>query len=231
MKIFDFLKIIFVFGICFSTFSFAENNNEAQSTEVACHYVTKVIPHGKIKTSSNDWFFWRNPNMIQTLDSDGDHGELWQKTANGSIQYRKLYHADKTAVEYMPADMPTNNMNFDWLKLSSMLNQQELDALKAVKKTKVLGHNAELRKGKINDQSIEVIWLLDENLPARILRKDKTGSVELKLVEITPLSSSHKKPIAIEDIANYRQIDAVDFGDMENDPFVKKVMQEEGHHH
>jgi hypothetical protein len=230
MKIFDFLKIAFVLGICFSTLSFAANNNEAPAT-VACHYVTTVIPHGKIKTSSNDWYFWRNPNMIQTLDSDGDQGELWQKTVNGSIQYRKLYHADKTAVEYMPADMPTNNMNFDWLKLSSMLNQQELDALKTVKKTKVLGHNAELRKGKINDQSIEVIWLLDENLPARILRKDKTGSVELKLIEITPLSAAHKKPIAIDDITNYRQIDAVDFGDMENDPFVKKVTMADGHHH
>jgi hypothetical protein len=169
--------------------------------------------------------------MIQTLDADGDHGEIWQRTANNSIQYRKLYHADKTAVEYMPADMPTNNMNFDWLKLSSMLNQQELDALKPIKQLKVLGHNAELRKGKINDKTIEVIWLLDENLPARIIRKDKTGSIELNLVEITPLSAAKKKPITIEDIANYRQIDAVDFGDMENDPFVKKIMQQEGHHH
>jgi hypothetical protein len=131
----------------------------------------------------------------------------------------------------MPADMPTNNMNFDWLKLSSMLSQQELDALKAVKKVQVLGHNAELRKGKINDKTIEVTWLLDENLPASIIRKDKTGNVELHLVEITTLSAAKKKPIAIENIDNYRQIDAVDFGDMENDPFVKKVMQEEGHHH
>jgi hypothetical protein len=131
----------------------------------------------------------------------------------------------------MPADMPTNNMNFDWLKLSSMLNQQELDALKPVKKTKILGRNAELRKGKVGNKSIEVVWLLDENLPARILRKDKTSSVELNLVDITSLSSAHKKPISVEDINNYRQIDAVDFGDMENDPFVKKIMQTEGHHH
>lgn len=218
-------------GLCFSTVSFAESNNEPQATEVACHYVTKLIPQSKTNASSNDWFFWRNPSMIQTLDADGDHGELWQKTANGSIQYRKLYHADKTAVEYMPADMPTNNMNFDWLKLSSMLNQQELDALKPVKKTKILGHNAELRKGKVGTQSIEVVWLLDENLPARILRKDQTSRVELNLVDMTSLSSAHKKPISVEDINNYRQIDAVDFGDMENDPFVKKIMQTEGHHH
>jgi hypothetical protein len=231
MKISDVLKIALIVGFCFSTISFAESNSEPQATEVACHYVTKLIPHGKTKASSNDWFFWRNPSMIQTLDSDGDHGELWQKTTNGSIQYRKLYHVDKTAVEYMPADMPTNNMNFDWLKLSSMLNQQELDALKPVKKIKTLGHNAELRKGKVGDQNIEVVWLLDENLPARILKKDKTGSVELRLVEITLLTTAHKKPIAVEDINNYRQIDAIDFGDMENDPFVKKVMQTKEHHH
>jgi hypothetical protein len=232
MKIFDILKIVFAVSLFyFSTASFADNTSN-QPTEVACHYITKVIPHGKTKPlSSNDWFFWRNPNMIQTQDADGDHGEIWQRTANGSIQYRKLYHTDKTAVEYMPADMPTNNMNFDWLKLSSMLSQQELDALKAVKKLQVLGHNAELRKGKINDKTIEVIWLLDESLPASIIRKDNTGSVELHLVDITPLSTALKKPVSIEDIANYRQIDAVDFGDMENDPFVKKVMHEEGHHH
>ena len=134
MKLLDVLKIILAFSLFyFFTASFADSASTQQATEVACHYVTKVTPHGKAATSSsNDWFFWRNPNMIQTQDADGDHGELWQRTANDSIQYRKLYHTDKTAVEYMPADMPTNNMNFDWLKLSSMLNQQELDALKPV---------------------------------------------------------------------------------------------------
>lgn len=232
MKISAFLKIAVVISFFFSSISFAETNSTTPATEVACHYITKVITQGKSKASSNhDWFFWRTPDTIQTQDADGDQGELWQKTANGSIQYRKLYHTDKTTVEYMPADMPTNNMNFDWLKLSTMLSQQELDALKPVKKTKVLGHNAELRKGKVGEQNLEVVWLLDENLPAHIVRKDKSGSVELKLVEISPLSTAHKKPMSIEDISNYRQIDAVDFGDMESDPFVKKVMQAEGHHH
>ena len=55
--------------------------------------------------------------------------------------------------------------------------------------------------------------------------------MELRLVEITPLSAAKRKPVGIEEIANYRQIDAADFGDMENDPFVKKLMAAEGHHH
>jgi hypothetical protein len=235
MKITNLIKTgCIVSFILLSTSVLADNSitSDKQLTEVACRYEMKVTPHSKTKASSNkSWFFWRNLNMIQTLDADGDYGELWEKTANGSIQYRKLYPADKTAVEYMPADMPTNNMSFDWAKLSNMLSKQELEELKPIKKTHVLGHNAELRKGKINDQTIEVLWLPDVNLPASIIKKDKAGKMELRLVKITPLSVADKKPITDEEIANYRQIDATDFGDMENDPFVKKLMSLEGHHH
>lgn len=227
----SFLKIIFLVSCYgFSTFSVADD--KTLLSEVAGHYVTKIRTDGKAKKPvSHEWFFWRTADMIQTRDANGDQGEIWQKTANDSIQYRKLYHNDKTAVEYMPADMPTNNMNFDWFKLSNMLSQQELDRLKPIKKTKVLGRDAELRKGKINDQTIEVLWLIKENLPAHIVKKDQKGSIELSLMNITSFADSPKKLMTVEEINNYRQIDAADFGDMENDPFVKKTMSKEGHHH
>ncbi|MDD5462188.1 MAG: hypothetical protein PHG00_11260 [Methylococcales bacterium] len=230
MKIFDFLKILFSFSLPWLSAS-SLANSDSQLPEVACRYEMKVTPHGKFKaTSTKAWFFWRKPGMVQTQDADGHYGEIWQRTANGSIQYRKLYHVDKTAIEYMPADMPTNNMSFDWIKLSSMLDQQELHALKPVKKTRVLDRSAELRKGKVDNRDIEVLWLPDVSLPASIISKDKTGRAELRLIAIEPLSATHRKPVDIEEIANYRHIDAADFGDMENDPFVKKVMAFTEHH-
>jgi hypothetical protein len=234
MKTSTFLQ--FIFGLIFLIISSAAFPNNAfkidqKPMEVACRYELKVTPHDQSNPPLNTaWFFWRSPDMIQTLDADGDHGEIWEQTANGSIQYRKLYHADKTAVEFMPADNTTNNVRFDWIKLSSMLSQQELSALKPVMKTTVLGRSAELREGKTEGESMTVLWLTDENLPASIIRKDKQGVVELRLVEVGPLSEVHRKPISVIDIADYRQIDAADFGDMENDPFVKKVLAEEGHH-
>ncbi|MGZ4955166.1 MAG: hypothetical protein ACXV8Q_08625 [Methylobacter sp.] len=235
MKIFDLLKIVIGLGFfLLSTFGLADSasHSDQQSMEIACRYQMKVTPRAKTKASSNKaWFFWRTSNMIQTQDTDGDYGEIWERTVTGNIQYRKLYHADKTAVEYMSTDMPVNNISFDWVKLSGMLSQQELDQLKAVKKTRVLGRNAELLKGKIGGQSLEVLWLPNEGLPASIIRKDKTGSMALHLVEITALSAAHRKPVAVEEISNYRHIDAADFGDMENDPFVRKVLAAEGHHH
>ena len=230
MKHPDLFKIIISLGFfSFSTAALTDNNQ--QLTDVACHYETTITPDNKSTApSTTTWFFWRKANIIQTQDESGRYGEIWEKTATGNIQYRKFYPADKTAVEYMPADSTTHNMDFDWNKLSNMLSQQELDALKPVENKQVLGRNAELRTGKINEQTIEVLWLPTEQLPASIIRKDKTGMVALKLIEITPLSAAPKKPIDSETIANYRQIDAADFGDMENDPFVKKLMSVEGHH-
>lgn len=221
-------------ALCISLFFFPMTNFSASYpplTEVACRYEMHITPHNKSQhATTNAWFFWRNASMVQTQDTGGDQGEIWQRTATGHIQYRKLYHHDKTAVEYMPADNVTNNMNFDWFKLSAMLSQQELNALKPVKKLQVLGKEAELRVGTSNGQAIEVQWLVDDNLPASIIKKDSTQTVELHLVEISPLALARQKPITIADITNYRQIDAVDFGDMENDPFVKKVMAANGHH-
>ena len=234
MKISDCLKIVIAVSfMAFSLSSFAESVSDSNPPlmEVACRYEMKVTRITKPKSSiTNAWFFWRTPNMIQTQDADGDHGEIWERTANGSIQYRKLYHTDKTAVEYMPTDMPTNNMSFDWFKLSGMMSKEELNTLKMIKIKRVLGRSAELRKGEINGQAVEVLWLPNENLPANIIKKDKINRMELRLIEITPLSLAVKQPIAIGDINNYRQIDAADFGDMENDPFVKKLMSAEGHH-
>ena len=235
MKISDCLKIVMTVSfMAFSLSSFAESVSDSNPPlmEVACRYEMKVTSITKPKSSiTNAWFFWRTPNIIQTQDADGDHGEIWERTANGSIQYRKLYHTDKTAVEYMPTDMPTNNMSFDWFKLSGMMSKEELNTLKMIKIKRVLGRSAELRKGEINGQAVEVLWLPNENLPANIIKKDKINRMELRLIEITPLSLAVKQPIAIGDINNYRQIDAADFGDMENDPFVKKLMSAEGHHH
>lgn len=231
-----FLKIIIRMSfVSFAPISWAEQsvNNSSLLPAVSCRYEMKVTPPAKTdKPSKTVWYFWRKPGMVQTLDADGDYGEIWEQTVTGHIYYRKLYHSDKTAVEYMPADNPTNNLSFDWNKLSSMLNPKELDTLKSIKKTQVLGHTAELRQGKIDGQTVTVQWLTAENLPASIIRKDqKNNAVELRLVEITPLETAKRKPFATVDIANYRHIDAVDFGDMETDPFVKKVMAAEGHHY
>ncbi|SJM89513.1 hypothetical protein [Crenothrix polyspora] len=232
MKIITVLKFTVCLTIAsFSLASDADISNGQVLPELACRYEMHIVPQDKSQTEIHKtWYFWRTANSVQTQDADGGHGEIWQRSTTGNIQYRKLYHNDKTAVEYMPADNASNNISFDWIKLSSMLSQQELDSLKYVKKSEIMGKRSELRTGKIDGQSLEVQWLVDEKLPASIIRKDGVRTVELRLLDIAPLLTTQYKPVSVADIGNYRQIDATDFGDMENDPFVKKLMAVEGQH-
>jgi hypothetical protein len=229
LKIFFSLWLLFAATLCSAT----PQQDISLLPEVACHYQMQTSTAGKghPKPQTADWFFWRSHDTVQTQDTDGDHGEIWQLTANGSVIYRKLYHTDKTAVEYMPADMPTNNMAFDWSKLTQMLSPEELAALQTVKQVRVLGRQAELRKGKVAGQTLEVLWLVNEKLPAKIVRKDQHQQLELKLVKIEVLQDATTKPVSTDVIADYRHIDAADFGDMENDAFVKKIMSVTDHQH
>ena len=227
MKISAFSKILFgVYFGCFSLTGFAADNSDLHWPELACRYELTVTPQAKNQAlkSKNSWYFWRKNTLVQTGSADGAYGEIWERTGKGVILYKKLYHADKTAVEYMPADRTIDNSDFNWFKLSSMLSRQELDGLKPLKKTRVLGRKAQWLKGKSAGQNLKVLWLLEEKLPANIVRTDKTSRAELRLVEISPLSSAPRQPVRLEDIADYRHIDAADIGDMENDPFVKKLL-------
>lgn len=211
MKPKHFFKLFLCAVLCsLSPVIYAENPPANEASSVACRYeVINSAP--KQKASKHAWHFWREPHMIQTLESDGDLGEIWQKTATGHIQYRKFYPQDKTAVEYMPGDNPTNHLDFNWGKLSQMLSQEELHSLKVIKKITVHGKQAEWRKGKINGQDLEVKWLLADNLPANIIRKDKKGTLELRLLEISTLANAKQKPLSLAELAEYRHIGAIDF--------------------
>lgn len=199
--------------------------------EVACRYQLQWQTTPDENPQFRDWFFWRTADNVQTRDADGEQGEIWQLTATKNIVYRKLYYADKVAVEYMPADLLVNNQAFAWEKLTSMLSEDELEALKPVKSLKVLGRAAEQREGTINGQALQVIWMVNEKLPAQIIRTSQSGRQVLKLIAINSLENVDFKPISDRELADYRHIDAADLGDMEHDPVVQKILRKEGHQH
>ena len=199
---------------------------------VACRYEIKVAGKGgKYSVKPNYWYFWRSEKMIQTRDAEGDRGEIWQLTDKDFIAYRKLYHSDKTAIENAPADSALSGNKFNWIQLATMFSQDDLAQLKVTRHKKILGEEAEIRKGNLNGQQVEVAWLMQSQLPAWIKRTIPGETRILELKEKTSFDQSPWQSTSIETIDSYRQIDDTDFGDMENDPFVKKVLHESGHQH
>ena len=235
MKKSCFSKILM--AVCLSSISIgclAAGLANREWPDVACRYEMKVTAYHNGKAGPiqrHDWYFWRNANMVQTRSADGRYGEIWELTATGSVYYQKLYHDDATAVEFMPADILVNQLNLDWFKLANMLGQQELEGLKVIKKTKVLGREAQIRTSLSGTRRLEVTWLTAEQIPASIIKKNHAQRLELKLVEISSITQALAKPVDAKVIAGYRHIEAADFGDMENDAFVKKLLAAEAHAH
>jgi hypothetical protein len=210
---------------------FALADDAAALPEVACRYEMRVLGKKGLVGTPKSWYFWRTGSMVQTRDDDGDRGEIWERTGRDVIAYRKLYHQDRTAVDYAPADRAVDGQDFDWRQLASMLAPKDLEQLKVSRRKTINGEPAELRKGVIGGQQLEVTWLTQTQLPASI-KKTVHGEIHrLELKELRPIELAHWRPTPIETIDAYRQIDATDFGDMENDPFVKKVLHQSGHHH
>jgi hypothetical protein len=199
--------------------------------EVACRYEireTNLADHSQTRWS---WLFWRSQRMIQTADGNRQGGDIWERNAQNQIFYRRLYHPDRTAVEYMPADSAVDHRNFDWTRLSTLVDRKTLDRLPVGAAVTIAGRTAQRRFGRLDGWQTEILWLAGEHLPARLSKSDGRLSIEMELVDLRPLSEAPIPPVPVADIDRYRQIDHADLGDMESDPFVRKLDTREPHDH
>lgn len=102
--------------------------------------------------------------------------------------------------------------------------------------SKIFNQPAVRYVGRLGNEQVEVIWLPLQALPARLVRihGDDKYTLELKEIRQTPDTSW---PLADqEQIDAYEWIDGSDLGDMEYDPFVRKVLamdagRSSGHSH
>lgn len=203
-------------------------NAPALTARFATH-VTPMHAHDKdehaVKASQSEWYFIRSANAVETRDLQGSRSEYWLLGSNGKVYYKKLYHAQKKSVEIFPGDQDMMG-HFQWDKVSTMLNQQDLAALKKVGTTKVMGETAEIRSGVINGAKVQLTWLTESQLPAKLVRRYPDKVVSLTMSQ---RYSAEKSPVQItstDTIQSYDVIDMADFGDMEDDPFIRSVMNE-----
>lgn len=204
----------------------------ASATALTARFETRVTPihtHDKgehaVKASQSEWYFIRSANAVETRDLQGSRSEYWLLGSNGKVYYKKLYHAQKKSVEIFPGDQDMMG-HFQWDKVSTMLNQQDLAALKKVGTTRMMGEPAEIRTGVINGAKVQLTWLTESQLPAKLIRRYPDKVVSLTM---SNRYSAEKSPVQItstDTIQSYDVIDMADFGDMEDDPFIRSVMTE-----
>ncbi len=186
------------------------------------------LSNNKLRT---EWYLWRDADAVETADLATGQNNIWERQGKDDYSYRRVFHRDQRVVEYTPGEIRTRNAEPDWVKLASIVSPQLLESLKRGPSKMQFGQKAVRYSGTLNGQKIELWWLEQAQLPARLQITGPQQRMELNLKEIHAEAPAAWPRATDERIASYGKIDASDFGDMESDPFVARVMQQDGHHH
>lgn len=185
----------------------------------------------KVNQVQSDWYLWREADSIETASAAVAQNDIWHRLSGNEYNYRRVFHNDKRVVDYTAGEIKTRHAEPDWSKLASVISPQLVQELKRGASKTLFGQKAVRYTGKVGGQSVELWWLEQAQLPAS-LQMTRTGQrMTLALKELHGKAPASWPRATEERIADYGMIDAADFGDMESDPFVARVMRQDGHSH
>lgn len=202
---------------------------------VAAEFVTTRVndehEHGEHESQAENvnWRFWRDTNQVTTERPQLGVGELWQRDGQ-TIIHRKLYHADRRAIEFQDDDLKMLNSMPAWRKLELLVDSKILEQLQAGEVEWSDGYPTREYRGRLAGIDWHVVMRLDLALPALIERHHPHGSERTELLSAHPLNQVPWQPTPTR---GYDVIDFADLGDKESDPFVIRVQSQMGrdHHH
>lgn len=195
------------------------------SAPAAAHFGASTRLGGKRGPNKTDWYFLRQPNRIETIRPSGGIAEIWVRDERrGDLSLKRVFHSDRRVVEYAAGDLRAMGIATPWTTLGSIIDPRILaQQLKRTGTVRIPQGTATVYKGTLGGQNVEVWWLEQASLPARIIREsdDRLFTLTLKALHPSPPSSWPRIDDAA--LASYLVIDAADLGDRHGDPFVQKV--------
>lgn len=202
--------------------------NSTPLPAVACHFTSHVALRGQQPQAQGwDWYWWRQPDRVETRDAGGNTGQIWEASKNGQVTYWRVFHKNKRVIEYTPGDLRALGQHPDWPTITKVIDPTLLTTkLQPVGKVEILGRQAQRYQGQVNGVEFEVWWLDREQVPALVRQVSEHREETLRLKAIYPLQES---PWARSQIVDYVHLDYADLGDKESDPFVRSLLHGEAH--
>lgn len=185
----------------------------------------------RVGNKKTDWYLWRESGFIETANILAGESSLWRRTGTDTYHYERIFHHDQRIVDYVPGELKTRQVQPDWQKLGSVISPELLRELKRVGQKTLFGQPAIHYTGTSGGQKIDVWWLVEAQLPARLEIDSPKQRMTMTLKQIESDSPTGWPRVDAEKMTHYLRIDAADFGDMESDPFVARLLAQEGHVH
>lgn len=177
----------------------------------------------------DDWYFARQKGQVESARNN--YAEVWQRDERGELTLTRVFQQDRKLIQYTPGELRTQRRTKDWTALNSIIDPRQHAALKQVGTGSILGRTALRYVGDIGQERIELLWLAEEALAAKLTRSGANGSsITLELKELRAAPDSNWPLASQAKIDHYAALDGADLGDMEYDPFVKRVLAADGSH-
>ncbi|MBT9461106.1 MAG: hypothetical protein IV084_05535 [Rugosibacter sp.] len=194
--------------------SAAPQNAAPQYAHVAARYSTTSCTMPCEKPQASDWYFWRDENRVEIRNATQDVGEIWRRENKTRLSFVYVEPAHKRGIEYNDTDLRMINHKRSWDRLASIVSLEEIAKLSSVGETEILGHKAQRYSGKIDKRTVEVVWIPDLQLTAKVVNiyPDRQVTTELK-----SFLTKQDDAVATSDdqLSSYTLVDFADLGDME----------------
>lgn len=210
------IKSIFRITIWFFASLILSNSVSAtpQYVNVAARYSTTSCMMPCEKPQGGDWYFWRGENRVEIRNATQDVGEIWRRENKTRLSFVYVEPARKRGIEYNDTDLRMINHKRSWDRLASIVSAEEIEKLSLAGETEILGHKAQRYSGKVDKRTVEVLWIPDLQLTAKVVNiyPDRQVTTELK-----SFLTQQDKVVATSDdqLSNYTLVDFADLGDME----------------
>lgn len=185
-----------------------------QYVDVAARYSTTSCTIPCEKPQGSDWYFWRGENRVEIRNATQDVGEIWRRDGKKRLSFVYVEPAHKRGIEYNDTDLRMISHKRSWDRLASIVSPAEIEKLSLVDETEIMGHKAKRYSGKIDNRTVEVVWIPDLQLTAKVMNTypDRQVTTELK-----SFLTRQDEVVATSDdqLSNYALVDFADLGDME----------------
>lgn len=121
-----------------------------------------------------DWYFARQKEQVES--GRNSYAEVWQRDERGELTLTRVFQQDQKIIEYTTGELRTQRRMKDWAALNTVIDPRQHAALKQVGTESILGRNALRYAGNIGQERIELLWLAEEALAAKLTRSGANGS-------------------------------------------------------
>jgi hypothetical protein len=158
------------------------------------------------------WHFYREPQRIAL--HKGAIDEVWHRDEQGQLSFERIFHDEQRAVDYSAGELTTLGVQAPWSALATFVDSRSLAALRVISHTGS-GVSERVRlAGVAGSDTLRVEWLPALQLPARLTRTDRAGTItEMRLVQHAAQAPADW-PVPGQRSSAYLRLDAADFGDM-----------------